>query len=160
MDDNNLVKRIKRLEQDVIDFKTKQPVGTDSVRAYTTQTNNIWDVEGTVVESYPGAGSGQVRAFVRFQADNQNIPFGSMRLIATVNGNNYQYANSSNNFNSTTVPYIMTGTDPFWTAEEGADPSILRFLVVGTGPVGTQFKYKFFVDATDTGRIYYTWNLG
>lgn len=159
MPDNVLMQRMIRLEKDVLAYKTAQPIGTDSVRAYTTQTNNIWDVEGTTIESVPGFGYGQMRAYVRFQADNQLIPFGNLRVAVLINGENYNYPTSADNFNSNTTPYVFMGTDWTATSEELNNPSILRFLVIGSAPVGTNIKYKFFVDATDTGRIYWSSSL-
>lgn len=156
MDDDDLAKRIKRLESDVLGYKTTQPVGTDSVRAFTTQSNNIWDVTTTVVESYPGAGSGQSRAFVRFKAAHQTAPFGRLRWQATVNGVNYNYATSSNNFNSTSVPYGFSSVDNYYASpEEINDPTMLRWNWVMSAPAGAVLRVKFFIEATDSGRLYW-----
>lgn len=155
--DKDLLTRIKRLESDVLSYKTSQPVGTDSVRVFQNQTNNIWDVEQTVVESFAGAGYGQVRASVRFKADHQSAPFGRMRWFATVNGVNYSYTTSSENATSAT-PYIFSSIDNLTpTTEELNDPTLLRFNIVGSAAPGVVLRYKFIIDATDTGRIY--WDL-
>jgi hypothetical protein len=155
MEDDDLGKRIKRLESDVLGYKTTQPVGTDSVRAYTTQSNNIWDITTTVVESYAGAGYGQSRAFVRFKAAHQVAPFGRLRWQATVNGVNYRYDTSSNNFNSA-IPYGFSSVDNYYaTAEEINDPTMLRWNWVMSGPTGAVIRVKFFVEATDSGRLYW-----
>lgn len=154
--DDDLGKRIKRLEADIISYKTSQPVGSDSVRAYTTQSNNIWDLTETVVESYPGSGSGQARAFVRFKAAHQTAPFGRLRWQAQINGVNYNYSTTSNFFNTTT-PYIFSSMDMFYaSAEELNDSTLLRWNWVASAAPGATIRVKFFVEATDTGRLY--WN--
>lgn len=155
-EEQQLLKRIKRLESDIIAFKTSQPIGSDSVRVFSTQTNNIWDLEKTIVESFPGAGYGQARVAIKFKANNQVAPFGQLRWFATINGNNYNYTTPSTFINSSTVPYIFSGHS--WqglTQEELNDPTILSFIIVGSAPPEAVVRYKFVVDATDTGMIFY-----
>lgn len=153
--DNDLGKRIKRLEEDILAYKTTQPVGSDSVRTYTTQSNNIWDITQTITESYPGSGYGQVRRAVRFKANRQQAPFGRLRCFITVNGVNYNYDGESLYFNSST-PYVFIMEDTVTsTSEEMNDPTLLKWNFIASGPVGMVYRAKFIIDATDSGRLYW-----
>lgn len=154
--DNDLAKRIKRLEEDILDYKTTQPVGSDSVRVYSTQSNNIWDVEVTATEMFAGDGYAQVRKAVRFKANKQQAPLGRLRAFVTINGNNYNYAGESLYFNDSTTPYVFMLEDTVTSSsEEMNDPTLLRWNFIASVPHNSVVRVKFFVDATDSGRLYW-----
>lgn len=146
--ENDLFKRIKRLEQDTIAYKSPQPVGTSSVLAYTTQTNNLWDVDFNLgsIDS-----STSTTFLVKWHARNQKAPFGKLRFFAQANGQPANYAASDNiTANNDHVFYVYD--DIFLgTAADFADPQLLRFRLDVNGVSGTNIKIKFIVDATDSG---------
>lgn len=160
-EDKALVKRIHELETAIQDFKAPQPVGTDSVRTYTTQTNNEWDIVWTATSDGFAAWN---RWKIRFKSAHQNAPFGRLRVIADFNGVKYDWSTISSAYLSTTRNFLSVHDDYLGTglatsndrASEFEDPQLLRFEVLGSAvAVGVVVRMKFFVEATDTGRIYF-----
>lgn len=159
-EDKLLVRRIHELETSIQDFKAPQPVGTDSVRTYTNLTNNQWDI--TWVATSDGFAAWN-RWRVRFKADHQSAPFGRLRAIVEFNGVKYDFSTNSTaylsttrNFMSVNDDYLGYGLATGGKLSEFEDPQLLRFEVRGSAvAVGVVVRMKFFVDATDTGRIYF-----
>lgn len=156
MNDTDLLKRIKRLENDVLGYKTFQPIGSDSVRTFTTMTNNEWDVDVVLVESFAGASFGQIDKRIRFKADNQKAPFVRLRAFAEFDGIRYDYSTNSRDTLNTTIDTVLIQDD--WYAinrQETVDPGLLRLQCLASGSPGKRVKLKFAIDATDTGRMYF-----
>lgn len=154
--DNDLLKRIKKLEEELVAYKTTQPVGSDSVRTFTTNSNDIWDFNTTITELIAGDGYGQFRKAVRFKANTQQAPFGRLRAFVQFNNVNYNPATGSLWFNSNVKPYVFMLEDTVTSSsDEMNDPELLRWNFIATAPHNTNIKVKFFVDATDTGRLYW-----
>jgi hypothetical protein len=161
--DKSLLQRLHDLEMSVQDFKSPQPVGTDSVRTYTNLTNNQWDVTWSAVNQGPFTGQ-ILQSRVRFVADHQDAPFGRIRCIAEFDGVKYDIKTPANAYGSSTQNYMSCGDELLGNGFnldnpmllEFENPQMLRFEVrVSAKEVGVIVKLKFIVDATDTGKV--TW---
>lgn len=152
---NDLVKRIKKLESNVLGYKTFQPIGGNSVRTFTTMTNKQWDLEGVTTADFEGSTTGQIGARIRFKADNQQAPFARIRFFAEINGQRYDYSTSGNEKLNTSTPAVTVQDDWYGqNRQEILDTSLVRFTCVASALNGTTIKIKFAVDATDTGTLY------
>lgn len=158
--DTDLAKELSRLEKDLIQMKTSQPVGSNSVRAYETLTNFVWDYDYTMSSSNYNGLSYTHGFGVKFVARSQSAPFASIRLIAQVNGDRYNPLSAQNNNGGVTTgvdnSYITIYEDITTTGNlsDYALDNTVRW-VVGTNckSAGTNFKIKVIVTATDLGRI-------
>jgi hypothetical protein len=150
--DNDLAEHIKRIENDLIAFKTAQPIGTDSVLTFSTQTNNIWDYSVVGVDS-PAT---FVRLFVRMVAHNQDAPFGRIRFFAECDGVNFDYKTPESWRLTNKGPFVWASDDFFYaTSNEMNNPKLLRFMIEMSVPLGKTLNVKYVIDATDTGRVYH-----
>lgn len=155
MENNDLAEHIKRIENDLIAMKTSQPIGSDSVLTFSTQTNNIWDFEFAPVSTGDGAIARGVRLSVRMLCHNQDAPFGRIRFFAEYNGAPYDYKTPANWRFTAKGPYIMCSDDFLYaSSNEMANARLLRFMIDITVPIGGVLKLKYVIDATDTGRVY------
>lgn len=154
--DDDLFKRIVDLENQVRGLKSSQPIGTDSVQAYTTQTNNIWDAERTLPVNSIGIGNGSQEQFlVTFEARNQQAPFAKVKVfVADGNGQPVPYySNEGNNVNLTGFTIKANDYIFYSSPNDLANPKMVKFLVTIGGIQYTPYKVKFLVDATDYGRM-------
>ena len=154
--DNSIAKRVKKLQSDLKQYKSPQPVGSDSVRTYTTLSNNEWDVTWVSVDN---GGNFWERFRVEFKADHQRAPFGRLRVIADFNGQIYEPSTPSDVYLS--GDYFAVSDNVFGTgsSEDFAVADTLRWTIeVSTAVVSTVVRFKFIVDATDTGTL--SWDDG
>jgi hypothetical protein len=157
--DLEVLRRIKALETSIRDFKTSQPIGTDSVKTYTSATNNEWDIIWTATLT---GGSAWNRWRIKFKADHQDAPFGRIRAVADFNGVPFDFSTRSGiylngNFLRVADDYLGNGLSSSTNSAEFEDPQLLRFVAEGSAlAAGVVVRIKFFVDATDTGRVYFT----
>jgi hypothetical protein len=154
--DNALLNRLHQLQTDIREFKSPQPIGSDSVQVYTTMTNDQWDVIWTSTAEFDSVFFN--RWWVYFLADTQTAPFGRIRVIADIDGIKFDPSTPESARLSNTRPYVQGYDDIFGTGinspQELNNPSLLRFVVDASTPsAGQVLRMKFFVDATDTGTI-------
>lgn len=162
-DEDTIFKKIKRLEDDLRGYKTSQPVGTDSVITYTTQTNNIWDVETTLPPNTLGFGNSSYEEYeIQFTSRNQIAPFARARVFAQCALPIY-YVTSDVAFSTTAeLTIAVSESTSYLNPTAASDPQLYRYTIRVSGPQLTAYKLKFIMDATDQGRmsIYKSTNLG
>lgn len=157
-----VAKQLARLEKDLLEMKSSQPIGSNSVRSYEILSNFVWDYDYTIsAEDFNGFSySHSFR--VRYIADNQQAPFASIRFMAQVNNIKYNPLTPQSNFvipgvtSGTDNAYIRIGEDIFTNPDltEYALDNVIDWRVeLLPGSLGTNFKLKFIINATDTGRI-------
>lgn len=155
MDDNDIYKRVKRLEDDLRSFKGTQPVGTDSVVTYRLLTNNEWDYIGVLPPNTMGFGTAsQYRFVIKYISSDQIAPFARAFAWAEYNNAPINYASNQHGYSTPSSGSIRVSDWIFGsTPEELADPQLIKFEVVIHGVAGTPIKLKFGVDATDIGQM-------
>lgn len=153
-DDNDLFKRIKRLEDDLRGFKTAQPVGTDSVITYATQTNNIWDVDTALPANTLGFGNSSSDSYeVRFTSRDQIAPFAKLRVFASSAINIYYVSVNVIFATMSDLVVQVSESTSYSSPQDAANTQLYRYTVTVYGPQYTAYKLKFAMDATDTGRM-------
>lgn len=162
--DKNIAQSVSRLEKDLVQMKTSQPVGSGSVRAYETLTNNIWDSNYTfTAANYNGlAYTGGI--YVKFISRTQSAPFATIRVIAEINGQKYNPL-SAQNF-AVTGPtagidnaYVTIYEDIFNSgslSDYALDNTVKWQINTSARSIGTVIRLKVIVTATDMGRIIIT----
>lgn len=161
MRDNSLESAIVRLEKDLVDMKSPQPVGSSSIQVYETLTNFIWDFDYTMTSSDADIISGYRKVIgVTFTSRTQSAPFASLRFTAQVNGVRYNPLSSHNLYAGiTTNPsgtYITLEEDRYSAGDlnEYAKDNTVRWIVrISSRLVNTNIKIKLIATATDVGII-------
>src|SRR5688500_2344075 len=135
--DLDLLKRVHKLENNVLAYKTNQPIGASSVRAFRTITNEEWDFEGTFLESEFGVTpSGYFMVWVRFNADNQSAPFATLRYFAEIGGEVYDYSLYGLGLFGSGERAAWVQDDWYaFTPEEISNPGIVRWQFRIEGPI-------------------------
>lgn len=160
MEKNSLAEKVDYLEKQLVGMKLAQPVGQDSVRAYETLTNFVWDYDYTYTSANYN-GITYTHGFkVIFTSRNQSAPFASVRFMAEVNGVRYNPL-SAQNFNGgpttgTDNSFIEVNDDTTFSGsltEYALDNTVRWNFSTTAKTVGTNIKIKIIVTATDQGKI-------
>jgi len=151
---SDIYKKVKRLEDDLRDFKATQPVGTDSVITYRLVTNNEWDFTGNLPSNTNGFGNSSRKNFVvTYISRDQIAPFARCFVFGQYNGGPFDYSAKSGLATMTTGAVTVSDWIFYLTPEELANPQIMKFYITMEGVANTPFKLKFGVDSTDLGQI-------
>lgn len=155
--DNGLVDEIAKIERDLMQMKTSQPIGSNSVRVYETLTNFVWDYDYTMTSAdYNGIGYGRGMRVI-FTAREQSAPFATIRIMAEVNGQKYNMLWAPNG--PSTGPanaYIQVYEDITSTGsllDYTKDNTVRWRILPNCTTLGTTIRIKFIVTATDQGRL-------
>jgi len=156
--DRTIEGEVARLEKDLIAMKSPQPIGSNSVTAYETLTNFVWDYDHTMASNNYNGISYTHGVYVKFTARNQSAPFAHIRVLAQINGVRYNPLTSTNsNGGPTTNPstsFIEIYEDIFNTGslKDYAQDNVVRWRInTSSKLIGTNIKIKVIVTATDMG---------
>lgn len=158
--ENSLEDVVARLEKDLVAMKTTQPIGSSSVRSYESLTNYVWDYDYTMAANNYNGISYSHGFSIKFTARNQSAPFANVRVLAQVNGVRYNSLSATNTNGGVTTgvdnAYIQIYEDIFNTGslKDYAQDNVIRWRInTSCKSIGTNFKIKVIVTATDMGRI-------
>lgn len=135
--------RVKNLVREATNLKTSQFTGWDSIQCYKIDTTNQWDLDTT---------SNGATILVRYAADYQDAPFGTLVANLSVDGDSVSYRK--------TVP----GTPPYMSIVEDNSghgfgktfdrkPNELYWAINISTPSTNNIKLKVRVFATQPGRL-------
>lgn len=157
MSNNSIAEKIKNIKNELVSFKTAQPIGSQSVRVSNIQTNNLWDYEWTPTQLDASATGGyEAHILVTYISSFQQAPFASIRIIAEINGLRYDP--------TTKPPFVSGSSDPgidvygniFGTGlggTVGGSNTVQWRVDLNANSLNTTIKLKFLIKATDIGSI-------
>lgn len=156
---NSADMRIKRLNQEATNLKTSQTTGWDSVRSYCIQTTNTFDYSYT--PTFVGGQTAEtMHLYVKYTADHQQAPWAMATAKILVNDTEYFRVGSFNSDVPNTRDYgIYTNgwvRDSYGNYSPTGKPNNINEVsfynaISFTGQINV--KIKFYVWATDTGRL-------
>lgn len=145
---DNWVSQIKRLKQEIDDFKSTQFIGADSLIAYKTYTNDPFDYQSTLTTA------NQVR-YLRLTLQHQTATDGilsELKLFYRINNSNVMALPVDKHTFVQPAIFVRwykemdgsltTGTQTSWR---------IRMSKNASGDSFTAY-FKFFIDGTDTGQ--------
>jgi hypothetical protein len=150
---NALGVELKKIEDDILQLKKRQPNGNDTVQTYINQ-NTSWDIDWTPTWTYTAGSSRALNKSVLFHASEQPAPVNRMRYYMLVDGVLYTVGSFDDPFmgKAAVNGYVHDTflSYPNLQPEPGLDA--WYFNVTCYVP-GTNIKIKFIIDSTDTGTI-------
>lgn len=148
---DNWVKQIKRIEQEIDDFKSTQFIGADSLIAYKTYSANEFDYQSTLTSP------NQVR-YLRLTLQHQAATDGilsELKLFYRINNSNVMAAPVDKHTFVQPAIFVRWYKDMNETYTTGTQTSWrIRLSKNASGDSFTAY-FKFFIDGTDTG----TWSI-
>lgn len=156
---NSADMRIKRLNQEATNLKTSQTTGWDSVRSYCIQTTNTFDYSYT--PTFVGGQTAEtMHLYVKYTADHQQAPWAMATAKILVNDTEYfRVGNFAADVPNTRDYGIYTNgwvRDSYGNYSPTGKPNNINEVsfynaISFTGQINV--KIKFYVWATDTGRL-------
>lgn len=154
---NQLAKELKRIEDEITAIKTRQFIGSDSIRTYKNLSaagqSGGWDINTS--DTWVAPQTQKIRNYaVIFEADTQDAPFNNLSLYTEINGVPATPAQltklnqSPVFFNSILHDYFLVyaGLAP----EPGKDGFYFATISYVSG---TNIKVRLEVESTDTGTV-------
>lgn len=145
---SSLPVRVKNLSREATNLKTAQFTGWDSIKCYTIQTTNTWDYQTTLTPS----GFNFINIQVRYTADYQDAPFGTLIADIQLDGNyEYRKANGVLSYPNVSINEIPT-RKTFFSTGAGTPRQLFWNIQISTSAT-VSVKVKLKVFATQPGRL-------